>query len=69
MTQKQVSRLLWILVNLLIVLGIWLAGVRIGSWSIGGVESAGTLGDVLGYSLLVSAAILMWVLIFRGRFP
>lgn len=68
MNYRQVAQLIMVLVNLLVIVGMWLIGFEVGSWKIGGVESLGTLGDVLGYSLLVLACILMYVLIFRGRF-
>lgn len=67
-SNKQFARLTMILVNLLIILGIWLTGIEIGSRQIGGIESLGTFGDVLGYGSLILACILMYGLIFRGRF-
>ena len=46
-----------ILANILIVAGVWLTGIEIGSWRFGGVGWA--WGSTLGQVLLIAAAVLM----------
>lgn len=56
----------WILANILIIAGVWLTGIEIGSWRIGGV--GWEWGSILGYVLLIAAAVLMWYQIFRAEY-
>lgn len=55
----------WIVANILIVAGVWLTGIEIGSWRFGGVGWA--WGSTLGYVLLIAALVLMWYHIVRAE--
>jgi hypothetical protein len=69
MIRRSSGFIQWLIANILILAGIWLVGIRIGTFEMGGPDFLGTAGRIMGYGLLVSACVLMFTLIYRGKYP
>ncbi len=65
MKSNTMAYLPWILANILLFVGLWLTGIEIGSWRIGGVQWA--WGSTVGILLLIAVVVFMSALIIRAE--
>lgn len=71
MSPKNKVRLAWIVVEILIVLSVWLIGIRIGPIRFGQPSVLGetSLREVAGFVICFLSAVAMFALIYYKKFP
>jgi hypothetical protein len=60
----------WVAIDVFIVIGVWLIGIRVGPITFGQTNGAEvtSLREIIGYLMCSAAAVIMWVLIIRHEF-